>query len=47
MMIFLDLCRYSGLCGWWRMYYSGFIGLGNCYRLLLPAAQDSYLICIL
>lgn len=47
MMIFLDLCRYSGLCGWWRMYYSGFIGLGNCYRLLLLAVQDSYLICIL
>ena len=44
---FLDLCRYSGLCGWWRMYYSGFIGLGNCYRLLLLAARGSYLICIL
>lgn len=44
---FLDLCRYSGLCGWWRMYYSGFIGLGNCYRLLLMAARGSYLICIL
>ena len=29
---FLDLCRCSGLCGWWRMYYSGFIDLGNCYR---------------
>ena len=44
---FLDLCRYSGLCGWWLMYYSGFIGLGNCYRLFLLAVQDSYLICIL
>ena len=44
---FLDLCRCSGLCGWWRMYYSGFIDFGNCYRLLLPVARGSYLICIL
>ena len=44
---FLDLCRYSGLCGWWRMYYSGFVDLGNWYRLLLSAARGSYLICML
>ena len=44
---FLDLGRYSGLCGWWRMYYSGFVDLGNWYRLLLPAARGSCLICML